>query len=172
MGHRCQCQRYKLRPGESFSSVPEDELGERLRDQSACDDPHSAVTSGLVAVLDGTPVGWCAVEPRVAYPALLRQYRVPWLGRAEDRLDGSVWAVTCFVTRVGYRRRGIAASLASAAVPFARDRGARGLEGYPSVSNRVIREELHVGTLAMFLDAGFIEVSRPTPRRAVVRIDF
>jgi hypothetical protein len=36
----------------------------------------------------------------------------------------------------------------------------------------VILEELHVGTQGMFLDAGFIEVSRPTLRRAVMRVDF
>ncbi|MEU6412688.1 hypothetical protein [Microbispora sp. NPDC046933] len=32
--------------------------------------------------------------------------------------------------------------------------------------------ELHVGSRDVFLDAGFTEVSRPTLRRAVVRIDF
>ena len=31
------------------------------------------------------PVGWCAVEPRTAYPGLLRVYRVPRAGRAEDK---------------------------------------------------------------------------------------
>jgi len=35
-----------------------------------------------------------------------------------------------------------------------------------------ILEELHVGTEGVFADAGFTEVSRPTPRRAVMRIDF
>jgi hypothetical protein len=29
-----------------------------------------------------------------------------------------------------------------------------------------------VGTLAMFTDAGLLEVGRPTPRRAVLRLDF
>jgi hypothetical protein len=36
----------------------------------------------------------------------------------------------------------------------------------------VIAEELHVGTQATFRAAGFIEVSRPTKRRVVMRIDF
>ena len=51
--------------------------------------------------------------------------RVVWSGRDEDREDVSVWAVTCFVTRAGFRRRGVSAALAAAAVGFARDRGAR-----------------------------------------------
>jgi hypothetical protein len=36
----------------------------------------------------------------------------------------------------------------------------------------VIAEELHVGTDGVFADAGFAEVSRPTLRRLVMRIDF
>ena len=36
----------------------------------------------------------------------------------------------------------------------------------------VIDEELHVGTLSMFIGAGFTEVVRPTIRRAVMRLDF
>jgi hypothetical protein len=32
--------------------------------------------------------------------------------------------------------------------------------------------ELYVGSRSIFADAGFTEVSRPTPRRAVMRIDF
>lgn len=70
------------------------------------------------------PVGWCAVEPRTAYPRLLRTW-TPWTGRDEDRTDDSVWAVTCLVVRKGYRRRGITYGLARATVAFARDRGAR-----------------------------------------------
>jgi GNAT superfamily N-acetyltransferase len=50
---------------------------------------------------------------------LLRK-RIVWAGRAEDKTDDSVWAVTCFVTRTGFRRRGISRALARAAVDFAR----------------------------------------------------
>ena len=32
-------------------------------------------------------------------------------------------------------------------------------------------EELHVGTRGVFADAGFSEVSRPTLRRVVMRLD-
>jgi hypothetical protein len=32
--------------------------------------------------------------------------------------------------------------------------------------------ELHVGSRNVFADAGFIEVSRPSLRRVVMRIDF
>ena len=152
--HRCQCQRYKMAPGGH---------------------PEARVTTGLVAYRDGEPVGWCAVEQRTGYPHLLRYNRVPWEARAEDKADDSVWAVTCFVTRAGFRRRGISRALARAAVHLARKRGARALEGYPMLTQpgqEITWGELHVGSRSIFAHAGFAEVSRPTRRRVVMRIDF
>jgi GNAT superfamily N-acetyltransferase len=169
---RCWCQRYKLAPRESFGRFPAEERADRLRRQTECGHPESETTSGLIAYLDGEPVGWCAVEPRPAYTGLVRNNRVPWEGRAEDKADESVWAVTCLFTRAGFRKRGVSRALARAAVDFARDRGARAIEGYPMTSKNAILEELHVGTEAVFAGAGFAQVSRPTLRRAVMRIDF
>ena len=173
---RCWCQRYKMQPRESWASVGADELAFRLRAQTDCGHPESGTTSGLVAYLDGEPVGWCAVERRTAYPRLLLRTRVPWDGRAEEKTDESVWAVTCFVTRTGFRRRGISRALARAAVDFARERGARALEGYPLLTEPgqkiSLLGELHVGSRHIFADAGFTEVARPSSRRVVMRIDF
>lgn len=171
----CQCQRYKLRPKEAFSKFPAEERAFRLRQQTGCGDPASASTSGLIAYLEGEPVGWCAIEPRTAYPGLLRVYRVPWEGRSEDKTDDSVWAVTCVFVRAGFRRRGISYTLVRAAVDFAQRREARALEGYPMITepgNEIIWGEMHVGSRSIFAHAGFTEVSHPTPRRVVMRIDF
>ena len=172
---RCQCQRYKMRPGSLGPRLAPRNCACRLREQTDCGHPESGTTSGLVAYLDGEPVGWCAVEPRSAYPRLLRDCRVPWVGRAEDKSDDSVWAVTCFVTRAGFRRRGVSRALARAAVDFARERGARAVEGYPMLTEpgkEITWGELHVGSRSIFAAAGFAEVSRPTRRRVVMRIDF
>jgi GNAT superfamily N-acetyltransferase len=171
LARKCQCQRYKLRPGEFFAGFPAEERAERLRQQTDCGQPEATRTSGLIAYLDGQPVGWCAVEPRTAYEGLARNNRVPWEGRSEDKTDDSVWAVTCLFTRAGFRKRGVSRALARAAVDFARERGASAVEGYPVTTKNVILEELHVGTRGAFTDAGFTEVTRPTVRRAVVRID-
>lgn len=168
---RCQCQRYKLAPLESFGSTPVEERAHRLRVQTSCGDPDSPETSGLVAYLDGVPVGWCAVEPRCNYQSLLRNQRVPWRGRDEDKQDCTVWAITCLLARARCRRQGISRALVRAAVRFARDRGARAVEAYPRITPPALDEELHCGLLTTFLDAGFTEVSRPTERRAVVRVE-
>jgi GNAT superfamily N-acetyltransferase len=171
-GARCQCQRFKLAPRESFASVPVEDRADRLREQTDSGNPGSGTTSGLVAYLDGEPVGWCAVEPRPAYTGLLRNNRVPWQGRDEDKDDASIWAVTCLFARAGFRKRGVSRALAMAAVEHARRQGARAIEGYPITTTKVITEELHVGTVSVFADAGLSIVSRPTLRRVVMRIDF
>jgi GNAT superfamily N-acetyltransferase len=171
----CQCQRYKLQPREAFAKFPVEERAHRLRTQTECGHPRSKTTSGLVAYLDGEPVGWCNVEPRTAFPGLLRNSPVPWKGRSEDKADESVWAVTCVFARAGSRRRGIGYALARAAVDFARERGARALEAYPMLTkpgDDITWGELNVGTRSMFEAAGLARVSHPTKRRVVMRIDF
>jgi hypothetical protein len=94
---RCWCQRFRMAPKESWASVGSAELARRFRAQTACGDAKSETTSGLVAFVEGDPVGWCAVDRRSAHARLLRNNRVPWEGRTEDKADDGVWAVTCFV---------------------------------------------------------------------------
>lgn len=171
VGATCLCQRYKLERNESFGSVPVEVRWDRLIDQTDCGNGGER-TSGLVGYLDDEAVGWCAVEPRPYYIGLVRTFRVPWDGRDEDRTDLSVWAVTCLFTRAGYRRQGVSRAMAKAAARFADERGASALEAYPSVSGGSLPEDLHIGTLKTFEDAGFREVHRPSKRRAVMRIDF
>ena len=170
---RCQCQRFKV-AGWIWRDSTQDERTAMLRAQTACDDPDAPDTSGLVGYVDGEPAGWVAVEPRTAYPKL-RTSRVPWSGRDEDKDDDGIWAVTCFVVRKGYRGRGLTSLLTLAAVDFARQRGARALEAYSMITQpgKVITwGELHVGARQVFQDAGFTEVTHPTPRRVVMRLDF
>jgi hypothetical protein len=46
---------------------------------------------------------------------------------SDDNADDGIYAVICFVTRTGYRRRGFSRTLARTAVGFARQRVARAL---------------------------------------------
>ena len=170
---RCQCQRFKV-AGWIWRDSTQDERTASLRSQTACGNPTAPGTSGLVAYVDGEPAGWVDVERRTAYPKL-RTSRIPWTGRTEDKADEDVWAVSCFAVRKGYRGRGLTYALARATVGFARERGARALEGYPILTQpgrEITWGEVHVGARQVFEDAGFVEVSRPTVRRVVMRIDF
>jgi GNAT superfamily N-acetyltransferase len=117
------------------------------------------------------PVGWAAVEQRTAYPRILAGRMMP--GSAEpDRGDESVWAVTCFVVRVGFRRRGVAAALLAGAVDEARRGGARVVEAYPvdTRGEKVSSADLYHGPLSAFTAAGFEITGRPGEGRAVVRL--
>ncbi len=86
--------------------------------------------------------------------------------------EDGLWSVTCFVVRVGHRRKGVAAQLLRAAVDFARRHGARIVEAYPvDASVRPTGSSgLFQGPLSMYLHAGFIEVARPSASRSVVRL--
>ncbi|QEO10336.1 GNAT family N-acetyltransferase [Protaetiibacter larvae] len=166
----CQCRWFRV-TGREYSEMPREERAARLREEAACGHPDARTTSGIVAFIDDEPVGWCAVGPRTSYPRLAT-LRVPWTGRAEDRGDADVWAVVCFAVRAGFRRRGVSGALAAASVDFARERGARAIEGYPkqlAPGKEEVWGELFVGTPSIFAAAGFREVSHPTLRRSVMR---
>jgi GNAT superfamily N-acetyltransferase len=170
---KCQCQRIKLGDREWWY-MPVEERAHRLREETDCGHPEADETSGMVAYLDGEPVGWVAVEPRANYRRL-KGSSVPWSGRTEDPDDPGVWAIVCFAIRPGYRRQGITRPLAKAAVEFARAHGAKAVEGYPMVpktGQNVSWGEMNVGSRSTFAAAGLREVSRPTTRRIVMRVDF
>jgi GNAT superfamily N-acetyltransferase len=175
---RCNCQRFRTR-GWFWDQATDEQRRARLREQTNCDDPEATSTTGLVAYLteggERVPVGWVAVEPRTEYPRLLGLPTV-WKGRpGEDKRDDGVWSVTCFVVRKGYRRRGLTYALAAATIPYAKANGARALEGYAmrtQPGREITWGELHVGAVQVFADAGFKEVSSPSVRRAVMRVDF
>jgi len=171
----CHCQAFKTRD-QSWRQATDFQRQARLREQTNCDDPDAGGTTGLVAYLTNgrVPVGWVAVEPRTAYPRLLGKPTV-WRGRHEDKDDVGVWSVTCFAVRKGYRRRGVSYALAAAAAGYARENGARALEGYAmrtQPGKEITWGELYVGAVQVFADAGFTEVSAPSLRRVVMRVDF
>ncbi|NNC10292.1 GNAT family N-acetyltransferase [Planctomonas sp. JC2975] len=163
----CWCQWFKL-SGTGWRDADAGACESALREQT-----EHGPGPGLVAYLDDEPVGWVAVEPRPAYPRL-RTTRVVAKGSTESQDDPSVWSVTCFVVRVGFRRRGIGAALLRAAVAHAEASGARVLEGYPvdPTEKKASAAALYHGALSPFLAEGFEIVSRPETGRAVVRLAF
>jgi GNAT superfamily N-acetyltransferase len=170
-GGPCWCQRFKV-PGAEWAATPASERARRFREEVE-EGTSYAPTTGLVALEEGQAVGWCNVEPRSVFDGL-RGSRVPWVGRTEDRDDDTVWAITCFLTRPGRRRRGTTYRLAREAVELARQHGARAVEGYARITEpgaEVAWGDLHVGSRNAFAAAGLAEVSRPSRRRAVMRVE-
>lgn len=133
---------------------------------------HGLVKSGdplgVLAIDDRDgerPVGWVAVAPRTAYPKLARS-KITASDAGPD-----TWSVTCFFVHRSARGQGLARTLVDAAVDYARDRGARVLEGHPvdTDGQKKASGDLYHGTLDMFLSAGFTLVERRGTRRALVR---
>ena len=120
---------------------------------------------GLLAFDGDRAVGWCALAPRIDYPALTRS-RVM---RAID--DQPVWSVSCLFIDRAYRGQGVATLLLQAATAFAREHGAKILEAYPvdPVGKRLAAAFAWTGIPASFERAGFNEVARGSPTRPIMR---
>src|SRR5256885_1128374 len=71
------------------------------------------IAPGLLAYLDGDPVGWCTVAPRGEY---VRLARARTLAPIDDQ---EVWSVPCFFIDRHHRRSGVASALLDAAVRYA-----------------------------------------------------
>ena len=132
---------------------------------------HAAVPPGLIAYVDGRPVGWTRVGPRSALPRVAANRALARvLGESPD-----AWWVACLAIDSVHRRSGVGAALLEAAVSYARDHGATAVEGHPVdvaalKASRVSGSALYTGTMAMFVAAGFSEVGRTFPSRPVMRL--
>jgi GNAT superfamily N-acetyltransferase len=145
-----------------------EERGERLgrpRSEAAREVVEAGPAPGLIAYAGETPVGWCAVAPRAAYPRLNTARDTKPLDADLDR----VWVVSCFFVPEQWRGRGVSRALLAAAVDFAYRSGAAVVEGVPIDPAVVDRSPggSYTGTLPLFLAAGFVEVARPTPKARV-----
>jgi GNAT superfamily N-acetyltransferase len=120
---------------------------------------------GLLAYVKGQPVGWCAIAPRESYPVLARS-------RILKRVDEApVWSVVCFFVSKGFRGQGLTTALLRAAVDYARQQGARVIEGYPiePKNPRVPAVFAWTGLASAFRQAGFMEVLRRSETRPIMR---
>lgn len=143
----CWCTYWRLSSGEYRTARGEDTMRALVEDDPA---------PGLLAYLDGQVVGWCNVGPRSAMGRLVRSRTIP----AVDEVP--VWAVVCFVVRVGHRRQGVTEELLHGAVEYARRHGAPAIEGYPidPGGKRVNTADVYVGTMGIFERAGFRRVGQ------------
>ena len=126
---------------------------------------------GLVAYRDGDPVGWVQVGPRADVPQWngARRLTAPTADAPAD--DPRVWGISCFVTRSGCRRQGIATALLAGAIAWAREQGAGVLEACPvDTAGSRPAAALYHGIASTFRAAGFSEVARRRPDRPLLRL--
>jgi GNAT superfamily N-acetyltransferase len=117
---------------------------------------------GLLAFEGERAVGFCQLTPRSELPWLERSSRLP-------RVDAlPVWSLSCFYTRLGYRRRGITSLLIAEAVKHAARAGAPALEAYPLDADKSPSAS-GTGYVSTFARAGFRTVAVRLPPRPVMR---
>jgi GNAT superfamily N-acetyltransferase len=152
----CWCQ-YWRKPGANWANTTP-ETNRADLEALVGTDP----APGLVAMRDGVAIGWVGVGPREAFPRLARSRTLPQLP-GED-----VWSVNCFVVARKERGQGVGDALLAAAVEYAREHGARLVEGFPveTGGERMPSSGAYTGTRGMFERAGFAEVAPTTSRAA------
>lgn len=116
---------------------------------------------GLLAYIDGLPVGWCRVGPRETFDRLAHSATL----RPVD--DQPVWSVVCFYVHPNAKRLGVAGALLAGAEAHAARHGAQLVEAYP-VGPKQINLDAYTGYQRMYTAAGY-ETVRRAGRRAVVR---
>lgn len=140
----CFCLSYRVGNKENVA-LRGAARAERVRELCEHDPPP-----GVIAYLDGEPVGWAALHPR-RETSFARNRLIPHID------DVDVWSLWCFRVRPGHRKQGISHALIAGAVDYARERGAPAIEGYPldNAGERVNLTMAYVGTRALFETAGF-----------------
>lgn len=144
----CFCLSYRIGSKENVA-LKGQARADRVRELCHEDPPP-----GVIAYLEGEPVGWAAVHPR-RDTSFARNRLIPHVD------DVDVWSLWCIRVRPGHRKQGISHALIDGAVAYARERGAPAIEGYPvdSGTERVNPTMAYVGTRALFETAGFEKVA-------------
>lgn len=141
----CWCLAYRL-PSAENNALSGAARPERLRSFCGTD-----TAPGVLAYVDGTPAGWCAVSPRTDFVRLVRSKTIQQL----DALP--VWSIVCLVVKAGFRGAGVSGALIEGAVAHAAANGATCVEAYPldAQGQKVSASLAYTGTRSMFEKAGF-----------------
>ncbi|MEV4775223.1 GNAT family N-acetyltransferase [Microbacterium sp. LWH12-1.2] len=166
-GASCQCI-WPVLTNKDWNETTTPQRTEMLREEIISGPPP-----GIIAYVDGEAAGWIRIGPRTRQARIPRT-RIIAAVSTEPFDDDTVWAVTCFVVRREHRGSGLNLELLRAAVEFARESGARLIEGYPVVTGgqKQPSNDLFHGTLTTFVEAGFTKKTELKPGRALVTLEF
>ncbi len=124
---------------------------------------------GILARRADMPVGWCACGPRVRYERASRPQSK--IARSRVPATPNTWLVPCVFVETKSRGQGVAHTLLSAAVELARREGATAIEGWPLARSVQSSADAFLGREQLFDDLGFTCIERPSPERAIMRLE-
>lgn len=126
---------------------------------------ESGEVPGILAYVDGEPIGWCSIAPREAFPVLDRS-------RTLKRIDNKpVWSIVCFFVSKPFRQKGLSTILTNAAIEYAKKKGAEIIEAYPLIpqNSKNPSVEAYTGVVTMFERIGFEQVACRSRIRPIMR---
>ena len=156
----CWCMYYRLGNTEFQEGKIDDGNKRAIKELIWNDKPV-----GLIGLLDGQPVAWCAFAPREDFVKLERS-------RVHKRIDNKVvWSIPCFFIDKHYRRSGISVLLLTGAIKYARENGIKIIEAYPAIPTKKTLPDSFawIGLYKSFERAGFEIVDRTSKNRPMVR---
>ena len=119
---------------------------------------------GLLAYLDGEPVGWVSLDRRER----LEHFEYSRKVKALDRPEG-LWSIVCFVIDKEHRKQGLMRRLLKGALDYVRERGALVVEAYPIEARGELKSyQGFEGIASVFERVGFVRVGG-TEARPVMR---
>lgn len=125
---------------------------------------QSKIPPGILLYKGSQVVGWCSVAPREQF-VRLESSRV-W-APVDDQ---PVWSVSCFFVKKEFRNQGLSVELLNGAVEFARQHGAKIVEGYPNqIEGKLPDAFVWTGLIGSYKRAGFKEVARRSQLKPIVR---
>ncbi len=142
----CWCTFWRLTNQESAGRTSAQNLA--MMQQIVRERDHA----GLIAHVDGEPVGWCSLAPRDDYARVFRTNGI----QPDDATEPNVWSIVCVLVRKSHRGQGIAEAMVEAAVAHAGAHGASVVEGYPLMDKDQGRKSgLSSGAIGLFTRASF-----------------
>jgi GNAT superfamily N-acetyltransferase len=156
----CWCMYYRLSRTEFQEGKIDDGNKRAIKELILNEKPV-----GLIGLIDGQPVAWCAFAPREDFIKLEKS-------RVHKRIDSKeVWSIPCFFIDKHYRRSGISVQLLIGAIKYARDNGIKIIEAYPAIPTKesIPDSFAWIGLFKSFERAGFEIVDRKSKNRPMVR---
>jgi GNAT superfamily N-acetyltransferase len=155
----CWCMWWRLEPSERITIANGPRMKRRQRALV-----EAGVSRGVLAFVDGEPVGWCAYALRTELPKLKRSKAL-----ACDDAAG-VWSIPCFFVKAGFRGRGISRALLRHALRSIRAAGGRIAEAYP-VRPPATNAAAFTGTVPFLESERFVTLTKhPRGRQRARRV--
>lgn len=156
----CWCMYFRLKKDEFVAGKQDDGNKDAMKDLVWAGAP-----TGMLGMVDGQAIAWCAFAPREEYIKLANS-------RVHKPIDDKrVWSITCFFVDKQFRRMGVSVAMLKGIIDYARRQSIKIIEAYPTIPTKEPLPDSFawIGLYKSFERAGFEIVDRTSKNRPMVR---